>query len=134
MVSALKVQISWVEGDKELRPTWRFPAHERIWTIGDPLHVIVSEVDAPWHVYPDNLLRPDVKQEVEDTYARYSWGIDRADIGLLTGSYTEDAAGVFTPMGPLSGRHAIVGVQKDFRRAWPWMQHYGGAGQRRRWR
>ncbi|EUB99265.1 hypothetical protein PMI07_005546 [Rhizobium sp. CF080] len=124
-VSGLKVQLTWIEGVKELRPGWTFPVHEKIWTEGDPLPVIVSEVDAPWHVHPDNELRAGDVRDVEDTYARYSWGIDQADFGLLTGCYTEDAAGTFRPMGPLSGRHAIIGVLKDFRRAWPWMQHYG---------
>lgn len=125
LVSRVKVQISWVEGNQKLRPNWRYPVHEKVWSIGDPLHVIVSELDAPWHLFPDNELRLDVTRDVEDTYARYSWGIDQADFGLLVSSYAEDAAGTFSPMGPLTGRHAIVGVQKDFRRAWPWMQHYG---------
>jgi hypothetical protein len=124
-ISALKVQLTWIEGDRSLRPDWTYPVHEKVWQIGDPLPVIVSELDAPWHVYPENLLRAGVVRDVEDTYARYSWGIDQADFGLLISSYAEDAAGTFSPMGPLNGRHAIVGVQKDFRRAWPWMQHYG---------
>jgi hypothetical protein len=124
-ISALKIQLTWIEGDRSLRPDWTYPVHEKVWQIGDPLPVIVSELDAPWHVYPDNLLRAGVVRDVEDTYARYSWGIDQADFGLLISSYAEDAGGTFSPMGPLTGRHAIVGVQKDFRRAWPWMQHYG---------
>ncbi|MCJ9720370.1 nuclear transport factor 2 family protein [Agrobacterium sp. SHOUNA12C] len=124
-ISGLKVQLTWTEGVKELRPDWTFPVHEKIWTEGDPLPVIVSEVDAPWHVHPNNELQTSDVRDVEDTYARYSWAIDQADFGLLTGCYTEDAAGTFRPMGPLSGRHAIIGVLKDFRRAWPWMQHYG---------
>jgi len=124
-IAWVQVQLTWIEGDRSLRPDWTYPVHEKVWEIGDPLHVIVSELDAPWHLYPSNLLRSDVTRDVEDTYARYSWGIDQADFGLLVSSYAEDAAGTFSPMGPLKGRHAIVGVQKDFRRAWPWMQHYG---------
>jgi len=27
-------------------------------------------------------------------------------------------------MGPLQGRHTIIGQQKSFRRHWPWMQHF----------
>lgn len=124
-ISALKIQLTWIEGDRSMRPDWTYPVHEKVLQIGDLLPVIVSELDAPWNVYPDNLLRAGIVRDVEDTYARYSWGIDQADFGLLISSYAEDAAGTFSPMGPLTGRHAIVGVQKDFRRAWPWMQHYG---------
>jgi len=124
-VSAVKLQITWVEGATTQRPSWSFPDHNRVWQVGDPLPVIVSEVDAPWHVYSESVLRPDEARGVADTYARYSWGIDQADFGLLASCYTEDAAGTFRPMGPLSGRHAILGVLKDFRRAWPVMQHHG---------
>lgn len=124
-VTGIKLQLTWIEGERTLRPQWTFPKFERVWTVGDPLPIIVSEVDAPWHVYPSNLLRAGDTRDVADTYARYSWGIDQADFGLLTGCYTEDASGTFRPMGALSGRHTIIGVLKDFRRAWPMMQHHG---------
>ncbi len=124
-VTSAKVQLSWHEGNTRLRPEWRYPTHEKMWAEGDPMPVLVSELDAPWHLFPHNELRSGETRDVEDTYARYSWGIDQADFGLLAGCYTEDAAGTFRPMGPLSGRNSIIGVLKDFRRAWPWMQHYG---------
>jgi hypothetical protein len=123
-VGALKLQLTWIEGDRSLRKDWVFPRFEKVWEEGDALPVLVSELDAPWHVYP-NSLPVTIERSVIDTYARYSWGIDQADFGLLAGCYTEDAAGTFRPMGPLSGRQAIIGVLKDFRRAWPMMQHYG---------
>jgi ketosteroid isomerase-like protein len=121
----IKVQITWVEGASALRPGWAFPNHNRIWQIGDPLPLIVSELDAPWRVYPQSVLQGDERSVVADTYARYSWAIDQADFDLLSGCYTPDAAGSFQPMGGLKGRHAIIGVLKDFRRAWPMMQHHG---------
>lgn len=124
-IRAIKLQLTWVIGDLSIRTAWRFPDHARIWQTGDPLPVIVSETDAPWHLYPDSQLQGDESTRLADTYARYSWGIDQADFGLLASCYTDDAAGTFRPLGPLSGRHAIVGVLKDFRRAWPMMQHYG---------
>lgn len=125
MVAALKFQITWVEGDTALRRDWCFPDHARVWQRGDALPVIVSELDAPWHLYPDSALRSSEARMLVDTYARYSWGIDQADFGLLASCYTPDAAGTFQPLGPLSGRDAIIGVLKDFRRAWPMMQHHG---------
>ena len=57
-------------------------------------------------------------------YSKYAWAIDQNDIALLSDSYTKDASGGFAPMGRITGRHAIIGQQKSFRRHWPWMQHF----------
>jgi len=45
-------------------------------------------------------------------------------MALFVDCFTDDAAGDFNPMGIIEGRHAIVSTFKEFRRPWPWMQHF----------
>jgi hypothetical protein len=66
-----------------------------------------------------------VKEQIGEVYARYAWGLDMADFGLLKSCYADDAAGNFVPIGILEGIRSIVSHLKEFRRPWPWMQHFG---------
>ena len=124
LINQVKMQLTWIEGDADLRSQWTFPILERHWRTGDPQPVIVSELDAPWWLYPKSTRGSDDATQVADVYARYSWGVDQADIGLLSSCFAPEAAGTLRPLGYLTDRHAIVGVIKEFRKAWPVMQHY----------
>ncbi|CAM4395199.1 SnoaL-like domain-containing protein [Comamonas aquatilis] len=119
-----RIQVNWCKGDPSLAAHWCKPPSDAGWQLGDEPPVIVSELDSPWALIGDALPPPNAQDAVRQLYSKYSWGIDQGDITLLSDSYTDDAAGGFTPMGQLQGRHAIIGQQKSFRRHWPWMQHF----------
>lgn len=121
----IKFSVNWLEGNTSLLSGWKQPRGNRYWQPGDPEKVIVSELDAPWHLYR-NLTEPGSEEElVKQSYARYSWAIDQADFTLLGQQFSADAYGNFTPMGELSGKHQIIATMKEFRQPWPWMQHFG---------
>jgi hypothetical protein len=118
------VSISWSKGSTTLMPHWKRVPGENGWQLGDAPPVLVSELDAPWRVPLEGLVAPDVPTQLAELYSRYSWAIDQGDIALLSDCYTEGCAGKFAPMGSYSGRHAVIGQLKSFRRHWPWMQHF----------
>jgi ketosteroid isomerase-like protein len=124
-IAELLVNISWAEGSTRYFPDWKLPPGEKGWRPGDAPPVLVSELDSPWACIPENKIKSTEVEQIEEAYSRYSWGIDQNDFGQFRTSYTEDAQGLFPPLGPLSGLHSIVGSLKEFRRHWPWMQHYG---------
>lgn len=124
-IAELLVNISWAEGSTRYFPDWELPPGEKGWRPGDAPPVLVSELDSPWACIPENKIKSTEVEQIEEAYSRYSWGIDQNDFGQFRTSYTEDAQGLFPPLGPLSGLHSIVGSLKEFRRHWPWMQHYG---------
>lgn len=124
-ISELLINISWVEGDSNLLSGWTLPPGQQGWRPGDAPPTLVSERDSPWACIPDNKIVSTVEEQIAESYSRYSWGIDQNDFGQFKTCYTEDAKGEFPPLGPLSGHHSIVGSLKEFRRHWPWMQHYG---------
>lgn len=124
-MSDILVNISWTEGHTDFFPDWQLPPGEKGWRPGDAPPALVSELDSPWHCIPDNKIDATDVEQIEETYSRYSWGIDQNDFGQFRTCYTSDAKGLFPPLGPLEGLHNIVGSLKEFRRHWPWMQHYG---------
>ena len=119
-----RIQVNWCKGEPSLAAHWRLLPSDAGWQLGDAPPVIVSELDSPWALIGDALPPATAEDAVRQLYSKYSWAIDQGDIALLGDSFTDDAAGGFTPMGPLQGRHAIVGQLKSFRRHWPWMQHF----------
>lgn len=119
-----RIQINWYRGEASLVPHWRLPPGDSGWQLGDLPPVIVSELDSPWVLDGAGTWPGSAEEAVIELYSKYSWAIDQADIALLSDCYTADAAGGFTPIGALQGRHAIVGQLKSFRRHWPWMQHF----------
>jgi hypothetical protein len=124
-IAELLVNISWAEGSTRYFPDWKLPPGEKGWRPGDAPPALVSELDSPWACIPENKIKSTEVEQIEEAYSRYSWGIDQNDFEQFRTSYTEDAQGLFPPLGPLSGLHSIVGSLKEFRRHWPWMQHYG---------
>lgn len=124
LLSDVRIQVNWYKGNLSKVSHWRLPPSDAGWQLGDVTPVIVSELDSPWALISDQELQIDKEDAVRQLYSKYSWAIDQGDIALLSDSYTEDAAGGFTPMGKLQGRHEIIGQQKSFRRHWPWMQHF----------
>lgn len=119
-----RIHVNWCKGEPSLATHWRLPPSDAGWELGDAPPTIVSELDSPWALVGDALPQASAEDAVRQLYSKYSWAIDQNDIALLSDSYTDDAAGGFTPMGQLQGRHAIIGQQKSFRRHWPWMQHF----------
>lgn len=124
LLTLARININWCRGDVALVPHWRMPPSDAGWQLGDAAPVIVSELDSPWALIGAGLPPAAKADAIIELYSKYSWAIDQADIALLSDCYTEDAAGGFTPIGALQGRHAIVGQLKSFRRHWPWMQHF----------
>ncbi len=124
ILTSAYINVNWCRGDLALAAHWRMYPSDSGWELGDAPPVIVSELDSPWALIRDALPQSDAEVAVRELYSKYSWAIDQGDIALLSDCYTGDAAGGFAPMGPLQGRHAIVGQLKSFRRHWPWMQHF----------
>jgi len=123
-LNSARIEVNWFKGEPSLAAHWRMPPSDAGWQLGDAPPAIVSELDSPWALFSDELPQGGAEDAVRQLYSKYSWAIDQGDIALLSDCYTDDAAGGFTPMGPLQGRHAIIGQQKSFRRHWPWMQHF----------
>ena len=119
-----RLNVNWCRGEPSLVPHWRMPPGDTGWQLGDPAPVLVSELDSPWALIRAAQPCGSTADAIAELYSKYSWAIDQGDIALLADCYTEDAAGGFTPIGALRGRHAIVGQLKSFRRLWPWMQHF----------
>ena len=119
-----RIQVNWCKGDPSLAAHWRKPPSDVGWQLGDEPPVIVSELDSPWALIGDALPQASAQDAVRQLYSKYAWAIDQGDIALLSDSYTDDAAGGFTPIGQLQGRHTIKKKKKSFRRHWPWMQHF----------
>jgi len=124
LLTKIKFQANWYKGDATLAQHWKYLPSDDGWTLGDPDPAIVSELDAPWNLIQSRQPQSDIKNAIAESYSKYSWAIDQNDISLLSDSYTPDAKGGFSPMGKLNGRHSIIGQQKNFRRHWPWMQHF----------
>lgn len=124
LVTGVRIHVNWCRGNLALASHWRAPPSDAGWQLGDPAPAIVSELDAPWALIEDPLQPASTEDAVSELYSKYSWAIDQGDIALLSDCYTSDAAGGFTPIGPLQDRHAIIGQLKSFRRHWPWMQHF----------
>lgn len=124
LLTLARININWCRGDAALVPHWRLPPGDAGWQLGDSAPTIVSELDSPWTSIGARLPLGSSEDAIVELYSKYSWAIDQGDIALLSDCYTEDAAGGFTPIGALHGRHAIVGQLKSFRRHWPWMQHF----------
>lgn len=120
----LKLSVPWVDGDRARFSHWSLPGDQG-WQLGDATPAIVSEEDSPWARGIPVLADNTVEQNIIDAYYRYAWAIDQGDITLLRGSYTADAHGEFPPMGHRDNRRDIIGQQREFRRHWPWMQHFG---------
>jgi ketosteroid isomerase-like protein len=119
-----RINVNWCKGDVALASHWRAPPKDVGWQLGDPVPAIVSEIDSPWALIGKPLHAASEENGMRELYSKYSWAIDQGDVALLSDCYTDDAAGGFTPIGPLQGRHAIIGQLKSFRRLWPWMQHF----------
>ena len=118
------IALNWVTGDHSLATHWTLPPGDDGWRIGDPAPTIVSEIDSPWLAFSHSTPAASARESIADTYARYSWALDQGDMHLLSSCFADDAAGDFQPMGIIEGRHAIIGSFKEFRRPWPWMQHF----------
>lgn len=123
-LDSVLIALNWVTGDYSLATHWQLPPGDDGWRIGDPAPTIVSELNAPWLAFPSSTPSVPSEECIAETYARYSWALDQADMQLLAHCFANDAAGDFQPMGLIEGRHAIIGSFKEFRRPWPWMQHF----------
>ncbi|MFM0616307.1 nuclear transport factor 2 family protein [Paraburkholderia nemoris] len=124
LLTTVRLAINWQQGNTALVSHWHNPPEPHGWQLGDAPPVLVSELDSPWSVVRDSILHGSIEDTVTELYSKYSWAIDQGDIALLSDCFSEEAAGGFAPMGALSGRHAIIGQLKSFRRHWPWMQHF----------
>lgn len=124
LLHEVRIQANWSKGDPSLAKHWLYIPTDNGWQLGDPSPVIVSELNSPWSVVRDEQQQTELAGAVAQLYSKYSWAIDQNDISLLSDSYSKDAEGGFSPMGRLKGRQSIIGQQKNFRRHWPWMQHF----------
>lgn len=65
------------------------------------------------------------RQQMLDVIARYAWGYDTADFGMVADAFTEDATsggavtGTEVRWGPMQGRAEIVRVLENIRKAQP---------------
>lgn len=99
VIHTLHLQIHWTSGARQLLSGWQLPAEESGWHQGFPPVAIISELDAPWHIVPENHRATGDEQEVIDIWYRYAWALDQADFTLFSTCFSENAAGNFTPPG-----------------------------------
>lgn len=125
IIHTLHLQINWTSGARQLLSGWQLPPEESGWHQKFPPVAIISELDAPWHVVPENHSATSDEQKVIESWYRYAWALDQADFKLFSTCFSESAAGNFTPLGYISGKRNIIAAMKAFRLPWPWMQHFG---------
>lgn len=122
LIQEVKIQLNWVEGEKNLLPGWTLPM-ERLWKPNDPISVISSELDTIWR--GGWLSEAEDQTRISEAWYRYAWALDFADTELYIDTFTEDAIAELPPMGLLKGKRQIISTLKAFRMPWPSIQHYG---------
>jgi hypothetical protein len=124
LFTRLQLTLNWLDGDRNLIPRWTRPRPRRLWENGDEAPHLVNELDSPWTRLPNAKVVGSPQDEIAEVFMRYIWAMDQADFGQMRDTLTEDIGGSFPPIGDLRGRHEVMGQLKDFRQAWPWMQHF----------
>lgn len=97
--------------------SWPNDAGSRRWHSGQATAAIISELDSPWALFPQNRLPGSDIEQIHELYARYAWGIDLADWALLKSSFHADAHTDLMPMGERHGLREIYGQLRGFREA-----------------
>lgn len=98
----------WLNG-KQVRRDWQ-PA--------DPTRPIVSELDSPWHLFPDNEFHAETAEaQIAELYAKYAWGLDFADFALLASVFDDNITSDLTPMGKRQTLRETFGQLRAFRLA-----------------
>lgn len=118
-VSELRFALDWVQ-------TRNSPTSVPGWDLNQRPEVVLSELDAPWHVIPADDPGRDVVAEIKATYIRYAWGIDQQDAGLMAGAFHPDATADMVPFGRMGSGREVVAKLKALRNGQPWMQHSMG--------
>lgn len=122
-ISHLRFELDWQHGNTNYVANWKLTDGIVGWYPKVVAPTILSELDAPWRVFPNPDDRGTDEEQVTETYLRYSWALDQADFSLLTTVFTEDAKADMSPFGPMSGRKEIVSLLKILRSGQPYMQH-----------
>jgi hypothetical protein len=122
-ISHLRFQLDWQLGNIGYATNWKLADGVVGWHQKTVTPTILSELDAPWRVFPNPNERGTDEEQVAETYIRYSWALDQADFSLLTTVFTEDAKADMSPFGPMNGRREIVSLLKILRSGQPYMQH-----------
>mgnify|MGYP001043099216 CR=1 FL=1 len=122
-ISHLRFELDWQHGNSNYVTNWKLTDGAVGWHPKVVTPTILSELDAPWRVFPNPDDRGTDEEQVTETYLRYSWALDQADFSLLTTVFTEDAKADMSPFGPMSGRKEIVSLLKILRSGQPYMQH-----------
>lgn len=106
-------------------PHWQDSRHyRRLWQPEDATSVIISELDNPWALFPNNEYAPEsVAEQVQDVYSKYAWGIDFADFALLSDVFSENVRSDLTPMGKQQGKRNVYGQLRAFRLASRYLFH-----------
>ncbi|WP_336805201.1 nuclear transport factor 2 family protein [Bacillus subtilis] len=122
-ISELRFELDWTKGNHDYIANWKLDNSKGGW--GDKIvaPAILSELDAPWRVFPNPDEQGTDEEQIADTYIRYSWALDQADFDLLATTFTEDAKADMSPFGPMDGRREIVSLLKLLRLGHPYMQH-----------
>ncbi len=96
----------------------------KMWQPNDPTLPIVSELDSPWALFPENEFASNHAQEqVEELYAQYAWGLDFGDFALLADVFTDNVKSDLTPMGKQQGKRDVYGQLRAFRFAASYLYH-----------
>ncbi|WNS79571.1 nuclear transport factor 2 family protein [Domibacillus sp. DTU_2020_1001157_1_SI_ALB_TIR_016] len=122
-ISYLRFEMDWQRGNSNYVTDWKLPDGTGGWRGKVVAPMILSELDAPWQVFPKPDERGTDEEQVAEAYIRYAWALDQADFSLLTTAFTEDAKADMSPFGPMDGRREIVSLLKMLRNGQPYMQH-----------
>ncbi|USK58099.1 nuclear transport factor 2 family protein [Peribacillus asahii] len=122
-ISELRFELDWYQGNQDFVFNWDLDAGRGGWRQKINAPAILSELDAPWRVFPNSDEQGTDKEQIAETYIRYAWALDQADFDLLTTTFTEDAKADMSPFGPMDGQREIVSLLKLLRIGQPYMQH-----------
>ncbi len=104
---------------------WQDSRHYRkSWQPEDATSVIISELDNPWALFPNNEYAPEtIAEQVQDAYSKYAWGLDFADFALLFDVFGDNVCSDLTPMGKQQGKRNVYGQLRAFRLASRYLFH-----------
>lgn len=122
-ISELRFELDWYQGNHDYVANWKLDDTRGGWRKKIVAPTILSELDAPWRVFPNPDEQGTDEEQIAETYIRYSWALDQGDFDLLAKTFTQDAKADMSPFGPMDGQREIVSLLKLLRLGHPYMQH-----------
>lgn len=125
-LTELRFELDWTNGGNQTLRSWPAAREGLGWAPGVPLPKIISALDAPWHVLPENTELGSAEQQVIDAFTRYTWAVDQWDLTLMRDVFTKDIKTNISPFGKLYDRREFLSTLQLFRSGRVYLHHVMG--------